>query len=248
MALDARVGWLATMTEPGGDYVDFHGEENTQLYIREFHATLKTLNRALQEAHLDPHDEPDFTRLGPDPKCLNDVRLGFYSSARDWHLDSLIGHIEVHRKVPLSIDDIVPETYATICERYASHLPANASGAPKQSCLAHPYLVGYGFSSVYVPQSFSPVLELEKVENEILLIGSSAELERACSILLACCGYFNPWDEFVMDIKEGKVPEVAGLEPVEDTPAWLVDTLTLVERLQRIAQRSLKTRSIITFS
>lgn len=51
-----------------------------------------------------------------------------------------------------------------------------------------------------------------------------------------------------MDIKEGKILEVEGLEPVEETPEWLVDTLTLVERLQRIAARSLKTRSIITFS
>jgi hypothetical protein len=66
--------------------------------------------------------------------------------------------------------------------------------------------------------------------------------------LLAACGYFDEWDKIVMDIKEGLVPEVEGLVPVDETPEWLVDTMSLVERLSRIAERSIKTRSIITFS
>lgn len=248
MALDAQVGWLATMTEPDGDYVEYHGEENTQQYIREFHKTLQTINLALLEAGLETHNEPDFSVLGPDPKCFNSVRLGFYSSARDWHLDSLIAHLLVHREVPLSMEALRSDTYAAFAARHATYLPSQAKDAPEQSCFAHPYFVGYGFASVYVPQSFSVVLELAKTENDVRYIGSSAALEQACTLVLAACGYFGPWDDAVMDIKEGKVPELEGLEPVEETPPWLVNTITLVERLQRIAQQSVKTRSVITFS
>jgi len=146
------------------------------------------------------------------------------------------------------MDALRSDTYATMAARYSAVIPRQAPEAPKQSCLAHPFLVGYGFSSVYVPQSFSAVLELAKVTDQVSIIGSSVELERACSILLAACGYFDQWHEIVMDIKEGLVPEVEGLEPVLETPDWLVNTMTLVERLSRIAQRSIKTRSIIRFS
>lgn len=248
MALDAQVGWLATITEPGGDYVEYHGEENTQLYIREFRKTLDTVNGALLEAGLGRHDEPDFSVLGPDPQCFNTVRLGFYSSARDWHLDSLIGHLLVHREVPLTMEAIRSDTHAAFCARHATFLPSRAKEAPEQICFAHPYFVGYGFASVYVPQSFSAVLELAETENDVHYLGSSEALERACTLVLAACGYFAPWDDAVMDIKEGKVSELEGLEPVEETPPWLVDTMTLVERLQRIAKQSIKTRSVITFS
>jgi hypothetical protein len=248
MALDAQVGWLATMTEPAGDYVEYHGQQNTELYIRQFRDRLKTLNRALREAGFDSHEEPDFSVLGPDPKCLNSVRLGFYSSTRDWFLDSLIAHLIVHRQVPTTIDDFRPDTGEVFCRTFAAFTPKKAANAQKQSCFAHPYFVGYGFSSVYVPQDLSVPLELDENENEVKYIGSSAALEKACSWILAACGYFGPWDDPVMDIKEGKVAEFEGLEPLEETPEWLVNTVTLVERLQRIAQRSLKTQSVITFS
>jgi len=248
MALDAQVGWLATMTEPAGDYVEYHGEENTALYIHQFRDRLKTLNRALREAGLDAHEEPDFSVLGPDPKCLNSVRLGFYSSARDWFLDSLLAHLVVHRQVPKTIDDLRPDTYEVFRRTHAAYTPKDVARAQHQSCFSHPYFVGYGFSSVYVPQDFSVPMELEENENEVKYIGSSVALQKACSLILAACGYFGPWDEAVMDIKEGKVPEFEGLEPVEETPEWLVNTVSLAERLQRIAQRSLKTRSVITFS
>lgn len=248
MALDAHVGWLATLTEPGGDYVEFHGEQNTRLYTAEFRKRLETVNRALQEAHLEPHEEPDFSVLGPDPKCHNSVRLGFYSSARDWYLDSLIGHLVVHREVPQSMEVLRDDSYAAFCTQHATFAPKAARNATPQSCFAHPFFVGYGFSSVYVPQSFSVVLELEKTENEVLFVGSSVHLARACSLVLAACGYFDTWHELVMDLQEDKIPGLEGLRPVEETPEWLVNTLTLVERLERIAKRSLKTRSIITFS
>lgn len=248
MALDATVGWLATMTEPDGEYVEYHGAQNTQLYINEFRARIATLNRALQEAGLEKHDEPDFSKLGPDPNCLNTVRLGFYSSARDWHLDSLIAHLVVHRQVPKTIEDLRADTEGIFCRTHAAYSPKEAAHAPMQSCFAHPYFVDCGFSSVYVPQEFSVVMQLEEAENEVALIGSSVALEQACKYILAACGYLGPWDDPVMDIREGKIPELEGLEPIEETPEWLVNTLTLVERLQRIAQRSLKTRSIVTFS
>ena len=243
-ALNMRQGDFAKRARD----VEFHGQQNTAVYTADFRRRLATVNRALQEAHLAPHDEPDFSILGPDPKCLNSVRLGFYSSARDWYLDSLIGHLVVHREIPQSMDALRATTYAEFCSRHATFTPEAARNAAPQSCFAHPFFVSYGFSSVYVPQSFSPVLELETTENEVSCIGSSAQLERACSIILAACGYFDTWHELVMDLKEDKIVELEGLEPVEETPEWLVNTLTLVERLQRIAQRSLKTRSIITFS
>lgn len=248
MALDATVGRLATMTEPDGEYVEYHGAQNTQRYIHEFRVRVATLNRALQEAGLETHEEPDFSTLGPDPKCLNTVRLGFYSSAQDWYLDSLIAHLVVHRQVPRTIEDLRPDTQKIFSQSHATFFPKEAAKAPKQGWFSHPYFVDCGFSSVYVPQDFTVVIQLEKVDNDISVIGSSVALEKACKYVLAACGYFDPWDDPVMDIREGKIVELEGLEPLEETPEWLVNTLTLVERLQRIAQRSLKTRSIVTFS
>lgn len=79
MALDAHVGWLATLTEPDGEYATFHGEETTQSSIRAFRETLAVVQSALREAGLPPHDEPDFAALGPDRRGDDTVRLGFYS-------------------------------------------------------------------------------------------------------------------------------------------------------------------------
>lgn len=245
MALDAEVGWLWYITQPDGEYVQYHGPEVQAQAIAEHTRLLDVVADALERAGLSRHREPRW----PDvlPREPEGARMGFYGSNKYGGLDDLLSHIWTHKRAPVTRADL--DQSASYEAGRRTYAPAEARGVTGSGAFDHLYFCMARMSCIYVPVDFVPVIEIEPPPGvELWRIGSAPELMRECQTLLTIYDWLAETSrDYNWLLAYGEHADFPGLCRVQGRSEF-DEEIDLAFRLMRVAQEAVALGASITFS